>query len=367
MSPFQQQYPLSPRKFWKKFLPVIFQAFIFCAVLAVVSAITIALIAETGGPALSPSLLGVGGSVLLYIVLLFIYSWYYKAYIRSYAYDGGQDFITIKKGVFAPKEIHVQYAKIQDVYVDQDILDRIMGLYDVHIASATAASGMEAHIDGVDTKTAEGLKNFFLAKVRGGDAPGALQGGSMPVAPSPQPVQFSGDISSASYPIQPGWIPKMILSSFVASIIFAGIFALVGWSKSKGATFDSFLPLFLTIFVVWFVGSVIYQFLWKNSYRFAFTPEYIQFNTGVFSKQERHLPYKSIQDVSIKRSVLDQIFGLADVTIENAAQMTIKTKYGNRAVSMGMSIVGQTPERAAKITETLKQVLLTKDSSRMGL
>ena len=59
-----------------------------------------------------------------------------------------------------PAQIHVQYGKIQDVYVDQDLLDRILGIYDVHISSATYSSGIEAHIDGVDKVGAEGLKNL---------------------------------------------------------------------------------------------------------------------------------------------------------------------------------------------------------------
>lgn len=39
----------------------------------------------------------------------------------------------------------------------------MMGFCDVHIASATMSSGMEAHIDGVDQATAEGLKAYLLA------------------------------------------------------------------------------------------------------------------------------------------------------------------------------------------------------------
>ena len=108
------------------------------------------------GSFLLSSVLVTLGSLILVAVL---YGLYISAYIRRYYYDASEQFLTIQKGVFAPTEIHVPYGKIQDVYVDQDVLDRIMGLYDVHIASATATSGIEAHIDGVDTRVAENLKN----------------------------------------------------------------------------------------------------------------------------------------------------------------------------------------------------------------
>jgi len=50
--------------------------------------------------------------------------------------------------------------------VDQDLLDRIFGLYDVHLSSATISSGMEAHIDGLEKQAAEGLRNILLQTVQ---------------------------------------------------------------------------------------------------------------------------------------------------------------------------------------------------------
>ena len=87
--------------------------------------------------------------------------WYFKVYF----YDLTDDFIVIRKRVFTPREISIPYERVQDVYVDQDLLDRIMGLYDVHLSSATISSGMEAHIDGVEKIAADGLRKFILDKV----------------------------------------------------------------------------------------------------------------------------------------------------------------------------------------------------------
>lgn len=49
--------------------------------------------------------------------------------------------------------------------VDQDLLDRIFGLYDVHLSSATISSGFEAHIDGVEKPAADGLRQLLLKAV----------------------------------------------------------------------------------------------------------------------------------------------------------------------------------------------------------
>jgi putative membrane protein len=153
-------------------------------------------------------------TLICYAIMISINAWYIKTYIHRYYYDCNDQFVTIKKGVFAPTEIHVQYQKIQDVYVDQDLLDRFMGIYDVHIASATVTSGIEAHIDGVDQPVAESIKNFMLAKIQGGNIPAAglqnPQGPQTPLPPqAPRPAprfESAQNISSRTYPISGAWM-----------------------------------------------------------------------------------------------------------------------------------------------------------------
>ncbi|MBU2578692.1 PH domain-containing protein, partial [Patescibacteria group bacterium] len=103
--------------------------------------------------------------VLLLVVILLIYL-YQRWYFAVYFYDLTPDFIQIKKGPITPREITIPYERIQDIYVDQDLFDRIFGLYDVHLSSATASSGMEAHIDGVEKEAAEGLRNLLLQTIQ---------------------------------------------------------------------------------------------------------------------------------------------------------------------------------------------------------
>lgn len=371
MNPFQAKFPLSPKKFTKKMISRIPDGIIYSLILGVFATVGSFFLFPS---AADPMILGrfvagaLSAAVIVFVLLMGLFAWYYKTYIRLYFYEGGENFITIKKGVFAPKEIHVQYQKIQDVYVDQDILDRIMGLYDVHIASATGASGMEAHIDGVEEDVANGLKEFFLAKVQGTSVSEVPPGGvSAPDAPVV--AQFASAITSETYPIQPAWLPMTLIGLAFSSGLYGVLFAGFGWLKladDEGGGFD-FLPVFIGIAIVSFILQAIYMVLWKGSYRFAFTPEFIQMHAGVISVSDRHLPYKSVQDVAVNQSLLERLFGLATVKIENAAQTTIKTRYGAQTMNIGISLVGQTPASAGAIAEELKKVILSKDSSRMGL
>ena len=128
VSALQQQFPLSGRKFWKKMVPKIIISLFFSVVAsAVITMIwTSFLDLHTLHPQVDSLVIpiAIGTAVLIFLVVIFLYALYFNAYIRRYYYSTDSDFITIKKGVFTPTEIHVQYQKIQDVYVDQDKIGR---------------------------------------------------------------------------------------------------------------------------------------------------------------------------------------------------------------------------------------------------
>lgn len=101
--------------------------------------------------------------VILKIAITFIYEYFY---FKTYFYDLTKEYVIIKKDPIAPREITIPYMKVQDVYVDQDLFDRIFDLYDVHLSTATVMSGMEAHIDGLKKTGADGIKNLLLEKIQ---------------------------------------------------------------------------------------------------------------------------------------------------------------------------------------------------------
>lgn len=99
---------------------------------------------------------------ILIIILKYIYELFY---LKHYFYDLVGKNLIIKKGVFSRNEITLPMNRLQDVYVDQDIFDRIFGLYDVHVSSATTISGKLSHIDGLDKENAQIIKNLILLGV----------------------------------------------------------------------------------------------------------------------------------------------------------------------------------------------------------
>ena len=105
-------------------------------------------------------------TIVLYVFLILVYWWYETKYFEKYYYDIRENFLVIKKGVFAPCETTLPYEKLQDVYLDQDLLDRAFNLWDLHVSTATGVSGREAHIDGVNLHNGETMKKMILEKIK---------------------------------------------------------------------------------------------------------------------------------------------------------------------------------------------------------
>lgn len=301
----------------------------------------------SGVTVFNPDTIFLFGLLIIFTILVLlttIYAIYVKIYIKRYYYDCGDKFITIKKGVFAPTEIHVQYQKIQDVYVDQDILDRIIGLYDVHIASATVTSGIEAHIDGVSYDVSESIKKILLAKIQGTSGLG-VQEAPVEIIPHPNSVKFNQKISSETYPMGGAWILFSFVLAIGVSLLFSVFLGVGIWVMRGFIDFNilwTFI-IFCSLFFCSFIGCVI----WKNNYYFEFLPDHILFRTGLISIQENHLPYKSIQNVLNKQGVLSRILGLSTLVIENAA--------GWHSV---ISLVWQPAAKAQELNDILNDVVI---------
>jgi putative membrane protein len=156
MSKTREQFPLSFKKIIKKTLAgtLVWVILLFFVWIFIISSL--------GLKGIAAIMIVFGLMILIVLITYFYQKWYFNVYF----YDLTSDFIIIKKGPITPREITIPYERVQDVYVDQDILDRIFGLYDVHLSSATISSGMEAHIDGVEKPAADGLRQKLLQTVQ---------------------------------------------------------------------------------------------------------------------------------------------------------------------------------------------------------
>ncbi len=176
MSKTREKFPLSSKKIFKKTVPAIMSS-IFSNIVLLIILLGIRAFMNGGAalkfPAKWVSIINEPGLIVYVMFVSILYSpvsvfmryQFQKWYFQVYFYDLTDDFIIIRKRVFSPIEITIPYERIQDVYSDQDMLDRLFGLYDIHLSSATVSSGIEAHIDGLEKEAADGLKKALLGKI----------------------------------------------------------------------------------------------------------------------------------------------------------------------------------------------------------
>jgi membrane protein YdbS with pleckstrin-like domain len=151
-----EKYPLEKRKIIKKTIKSTFNMYIFFLIIPLWANIFLWSLYQI-------PLMIIDALFIVYPLIQWVYQ---REYYKKYFYDIRSDFLVIKKGVIAPNETILPYDKLQDVYIDQDIFDRIFKLYDVHVSTATMMSGIQAHIDGVNKENGEIFREMILDNIK---------------------------------------------------------------------------------------------------------------------------------------------------------------------------------------------------------
>jgi uncharacterized membrane protein YdbT with pleckstrin-like domain len=117
-----------------------------------------------------PAIAWVGFAFLVSFLLMsrMVYQW---LYYLTYFYDMDEKNFIVRKGVITRKEVTLPFAKITDVYIDQDILDVLFAIYDLNISTPTVESGEFAHIDGLSRKGSTKLKELIIEKMNQSSEP----------------------------------------------------------------------------------------------------------------------------------------------------------------------------------------------------
>jgi uncharacterized membrane protein YdbT with pleckstrin-like domain len=92
-------------------------------------------------------------------------------------YEFSDEGIRMSWGILFRNEVVLQYAKIQDIHLRSNAVERWLGLARIEVQTASGSSGSEMTLEGM--ADAEGMRDFLYSRMRGaaGD-----RGVSMPEA-----------------------------------------------------------------------------------------------------------------------------------------------------------------------------------------
>src|SRR5258705_277782 len=88
---------------------------------------------------------------------------YFRFHTLRYRFDA--EGIHMKVGILFRREVNLTYARIQDIHLRSNILQRWLGLGNVQVQTASGSSGPELVIEGF--KEFEAIRDFLYTRMRG--------------------------------------------------------------------------------------------------------------------------------------------------------------------------------------------------------
>ena len=281
-----------------------------------------------------------GGSVILYQYL----------YYKFYYYNFGDDSAEIKKGVISNATGHVRYSRIQNIYVDQDILDRIFGLYDVHYETAGESSGFYSHVDGLNKENSDKLVAFLNDRVMNKD-PNNTQNIETKNTNSENNKSNEGAndervFTRENLPIE----KRLVFSIALTGSLALGFFILLFFGRMAVAMSEimSSTAIIMTAVMIYLIvifGNYIYAKIWFKNFYFKFENKNGLIIEKVLAVKNTYLYYDRIQNIDISQSIIARLLGLNNLKIETAAE-------GSGKIS-AMQIPGLSKANAEKLKDFL--------------
>lgn len=97
---------------------------------------------------------------LFFVPLIYLY---FRYHTMQYSFD--EEGISMKWGILFRREIMLNYARIQDIHLTSNIIERWLGLARIQIQTASASASAEMTIEGLHEF--ELVRDFLYSKMRG--------------------------------------------------------------------------------------------------------------------------------------------------------------------------------------------------------
>ncbi|MFB6080828.1 MAG: PH domain-containing protein [Haloferacaceae archaeon] len=101
-----------------------------------------------------------------------------------------------------------------------------------------------------------------------------------------------------------------------ASLVFTAVFFVVTGSSAIGGIAGTLAGIGLI--GVGLLALVAYEVAYWRRYEYDLTPETFDIRSGVISRREREIPLRRIQNVDIRRNVVQRLLGIAAIDLETA-------------------------------------------------
>jgi putative membrane protein len=113
---------------------------------------------------------------------------------RTLQYEFDEQGVTMRWGILFRREISLTYARIQDIHLVSNLVERWLGLGRVQLQTASAQAAAEMTIEGLSDF--ERLRDELYQRMRGARLPGRSAEPAVPAAGAPEPDAL-GEVAAA--------------------------------------------------------------------------------------------------------------------------------------------------------------------------
>jgi membrane protein YdbS with pleckstrin-like domain len=102
-----------------------------------------------------------------------VFPFYFR--YRTLRYDVDAEGITMRWGILFRREVSLTYARIQDIQLSSNVVERWLGLARIQLQTASGSATAEMTIEGI--RDVDAMRDFFYSRMRGVKAATPAGGG----------------------------------------------------------------------------------------------------------------------------------------------------------------------------------------------
>lgn len=226
---------------------------------------------------------------------------------RRFAYELTDDTFDIRSGVVSRREREIPYARIQNVDIAQNVLQRALDLAEVRIETA-GGSGTEARLRYVDGSEAARLQEAISERKRGAEP-------DQPATPEETLFALSEHehlvLGVVSADLRLLGLVSIALSAFAPRL-----------AREIGPGFDLvsvFGPLVALggLVAFWVLSGVLAVFRYYG-FELRRRGEELRYDRGLLQRYSGSIPLAKVQTVTVRENVLARAVGYASVVVQTA-------------------------------------------------
>ena len=131
-------------------------------------------------------LIALTGTVVFPFLMLFLY---FRYHTLHYRFD--EEGVSMGYGILFRHEMHLTYARMQDIHLSQNVFERWLGIGSVTVQTAGGGEGGDLQIVGV--REFEAIRDYLYARMRG-----VRQGHATTAATTPAGAAAAADAGAAA-------------------------------------------------------------------------------------------------------------------------------------------------------------------------